>query len=57
MIETKPLMEIVFLEDRLYRGMELLFDMERRGELTGEYERYLHLWSDLLDRYEGLNAA
>lgn len=57
MIEMKPRAEIVVLEDRLYRGMELLFDLERRGELSGEYERYLHLWSDLLDRYESLNTA
>jgi hypothetical protein len=57
MILNRPETEIQTLEERLNRGMEILFDMERRGERSAEYERYLHLWSDLLTQYEELKAA
>jgi hypothetical protein len=55
MIQSVQASEVETLEDRLRRGIELLFDMERRGEHSGEYDRYLHLWLDLLRRYEELH--
>jgi hypothetical protein len=57
MILDRPETEIQMLEERLGRGMEILFEMERRGERSKEYERYLDRWSELLDRYEQLSAA
>jgi hypothetical protein len=57
MVQSVLPSEVETLEDRLRRGIELLFDMERRGEHSGEYDRYLHLWFDLLHRYEELQTA
>jgi hypothetical protein len=57
MIQSVQASEVETLEDRLRRGIELLFDMERRGEYSGEYDQYLHLWFDLLNRYEELHDA
>ena len=57
MILNRPETEIQTLEERLNRGVEILFDMERRGEQSAEYDRYLQLWSALLSQYEELDAA
>jgi hypothetical protein len=57
MIAASPATEVDVLEERLQRGLDLLFDMERRGDLSSEYHRYLQHWMDLLDRYELLSAA
>jgi hypothetical protein len=57
MIAMSPVTEVESLEERLQRGLDLLFDMERRGDLSSEYHRYLQFWMDLLDRYEALVAA
>lgn len=57
MIQSGQAFEVETLEDRLRRGIELLFDMERRGEHSGEYDRYLCLWFDLLHRYEELQNS
>ncbi len=45
------------LEMRLSKGADLLFDMEQRGDVGTEYDRYLRLWRDLLEQYEGAQAA
>ncbi len=45
------------LEMRLSKGADLLFDMEQRGDVGTEYNRYLRLWQDLLEQYEGAQAA
>jgi len=45
------------LEMRLSKGADLLFDMEQRGDVGIEYDRYLRLWQDLLEQYEGAQAA
>ncbi len=45
------------LEMRLSKGADLLFDMEQRGDVGTEYDRYLRLWQDLLEQYEGAQAA
>lgn len=58
MIQVMPETETDALEERLYRGAALLFDMERRGDTaTPEYERYLDHYTQLLRRYEGMPAA
>ena len=57
MVEISAANEIDVLAERLQRGMDLLFDMESRGDLSSDYERYFSLWSGLLDRYEELQAA
>lgn len=57
MIQVKPESDVEVLEDRLSRGADLLFDMERRGEIEGEYERYLEHYTLLLREYEQLKAA
>jgi hypothetical protein len=56
MILNRPETEIQTLEERLDRGMEILFDMERRGDHSVEYDRYLRLWSELLIQYEVLKS-
>ena len=48
---------VITLEQRLARGVELLFEMEQQGDLGGEYERYLRLWYSLLDQYELMQSA
>jgi hypothetical protein len=56
-IQVMPETEVDALEERLARGADLLFDMERRGDTDGEeYRRYLDHYVDLLQRYEGLAA-
>ena len=45
------------LEERLSRGAELLFDLEQRGEMGPDYQRWLQGWLDLLEQYEALKAA
>lgn len=40
------------LAERVKQGLELLFDMEQRGETGPEYERWLGHWMSLLDQYE-----
>jgi hypothetical protein len=57
MIQALPQSEIQMLEERLSRGAELLFDMEQRGDLGAEYERWLAHYVDLLERYRSLQAA
>lgn len=57
MILNRPEAEIQTIEERLGRGMEILFEMERRGERSEEYERYLGRWSELLERYQELQAV
>lgn len=41
------------LEQRLERGAELLFDMEQRGDLGADYDRFLQHFMGLLEEYEG----
>ncbi len=57
MIQVKPESDVEVLEERLSRGAEILFDMERRGECEGEYERYLDHYTLLLGEYEQMQAA
>jgi hypothetical protein len=57
MIATSPRTESEALEERLARGMDLLFDMELRGEQSDEYRRYLRFWTQLLAQYEGAGVA
>jgi len=57
MIQALPQSEIQILEERLVRGAELLFDMEQRGDLGAEYERWLAHYVDLLSRYQSLQIA
>ncbi len=54
-IEAEPAGDV--LEMRLSKGADLLFDMEQRGDLGAEYDRYLRLWQRLLEQYEGVQAA
>jgi hypothetical protein len=49
--------QLELLEERLVRGAELLFDMEQRGDVGGEYDRWLHGWTELLEQYEDRQAA
>ena len=44
------------LEERLTRGVEILFEMEQRGDTGDEYGRWFAIWSDLLREYEQLLA-
>jgi hypothetical protein len=57
MIATSPATDVEMLEERLERGLDLLFDMEQRGDLSHEYQRYLRFWLDLLGQYESVQAA
>jgi hypothetical protein len=57
MIQAPPQSEIQMLEERLSRGAELLFDMEQRGDLGADYERWLAHYTELLARYTSLQAA
>ena len=52
MIVVAPETEAQALEERLSRGAELLFDMEQRGELGTDYERWLAHYVDLLDQFQ-----
>lgn len=52
MIQVAPEIDIQALEERLSRGAELLFDMEQRGELGADYERWLARYVDLLGQYQ-----
>lgn len=57
MIELHSASPAAALEDRLTRGLELLFDMEQRGEMDREYRVWLRRWLDILDQYEALDRA
>jgi hypothetical protein len=57
MLQVEPETELQLLEERLCRGAELLFDMEQRGDLGPDYERWLSHYVDLLGKYQSLNAA
>lgn len=57
MIQMTEEAQTLALEERLTRGADLLFDMEQRGELGPEYQRWLRRWAELLDQYESLQAA
>lgn len=57
MIQTVPELKPPSVEERLARGAELLFDMERRGDVGPDYDRYLRYFMTLLDEYEERNAA
>ena len=48
MIQGPPASEAHVLEERLQRGMELLFDMEQRGDVGADYERWLSHYKELL---------
>jgi hypothetical protein len=52
MILVAPETDIQALEERLTRGAELLFDMEQRGELGTDYERWLAHYVELLGQYQ-----
>ena len=52
---TPPAVEA--LEERLERGVEVLFDLEQRGETDADYLRWLTRWTELLREYETLQAA
>jgi hypothetical protein len=56
-IDALPASPVDVLVDRLNRGVEVLFDLEQRGELGREYARWLQRWLDLLSEYETLQAA
>jgi hypothetical protein len=45
------------LEERLTRGADVLFEMERRGEVGRDYERWLRYWTSLLEQYEALQTS
>ncbi|HEX6506703.1 MAG TPA: hypothetical protein VF221_03635 [Chloroflexota bacterium] len=57
MIQIRPDTAASILEERLSRGSELLFDMERRGETGPDYDRYLAYFESLLEEYEEAAAA
>jgi len=57
MIQIEAETAVDVLEMRLSKGADLLFDMEQRGDVGTEYNRYLRLWQDLLEQYEGAQAA
>lgn len=44
------------LEERLSRGADVLFDMEQRGEMGVDYQRWLRHWLELLEHYEALQC-
>jgi hypothetical protein len=48
---------IELVEERLRKGAEILFDMELRGELGAQYDRYLQHFTELLERYETRRVA
>jgi hypothetical protein len=52
MIQMLPESPAAMLEQRLERGAELLFDMERRGDVGADYDRFLSHFLDLLQDYE-----
>jgi len=45
------------LEERLWRGADLLWDLEQRGETGAEYSLWLDHWLHLLQQYEGKCAS
>jgi hypothetical protein len=47
--ESRP---STIIEDRLERGVALLFELEQRGETDPEYHRWLNGWLSLLQQYE-----
>lgn len=57
MIQTPVQTTEVALEERLERGAQLLFDMERRGDMGPEYRRWLERWQELLEQYERQEVA
>lgn len=52
MIQVLPESPTVMLELRLARGAELLFDMEQRGDMGADYNRFLLHFLGLLEEYE-----
>jgi hypothetical protein len=52
MIQALPESPAAMLELRLDRGAELLFDMEQRGDMGADYDRFLSHFLDLLQDYE-----
>lgn len=56
MIDLRPASRAVILEDRLARGIEVLLDLERRGETGKEYRIWLRRWTELLEEYEALDV-
>lgn len=48
---------VVNLEERLVRGAAFLFDLEQKGDMGAEYERWLQHWIELLREYEQAQAA
>jgi hypothetical protein len=57
MIQVLPESPAAMLEQRLERGAELLFDMEQRGDMGAEYNRFLSHFLWLLEEYEGQAAV
>jgi hypothetical protein len=53
MIQVLPESPTTMLEQRLARGVELLFDMEQRDDVGAEYNRLLLRFLGLLEEYEG----
>lgn len=49
--------DVETLEQRLHRGAQLLYEMEQRGDMGTEYQRWLVGYVDLLNQYESLYAA
>jgi hypothetical protein len=52
MIQVLPESPTAMLEQRLARGAELLFDMEQRGDMGPDYNRFLLHFLGLLEEYE-----
>lgn len=57
MNQLQTVAPVVVLEERLARGAELLFDMEQRGEMGSDYQRWLDHWQHLLFEYESFHVA
>jgi hypothetical protein len=57
MIQVLPESPTAMLEQRLARGAELLFDMEQRGDVGPEYNRFLSHFLGLLEEYEEQSQA
>lgn len=49
--------DVEMLELRLHRGAQLLFEMEERGDLGADYQRWLDGYVELLDQYKSLHGA
>jgi hypothetical protein len=47
----------VALDERLARGADFLFDLERRGEVDAEYQVWLDRWLEMLAQYEESHAV